>query len=60
MSLCPLNDGEEVKAPCGHAAKHLKYDKATRTIQCELCVNPPLFIITEAEAQMDEGGEEKV
>lgn len=25
-------------APCGHLPVHLKYEKATRTINCELCV----------------------
>lgn len=48
---------EEVKAPCGHSAKYLKYDKPTQTIRCQVCVNPtPWHLsITEAEAQMDEG-----
>ena len=44
----------EAKAPCGHAAASLRYDRMTRTISCTRCSNPPKgLFITEDEAQMD-------
>lgn len=44
---------ENYNAPCGHPAKHLKYDKPTRTIRCELC---PPFRPFDQVIEIDEHG----